>query len=948
MSSQFQQRPPEFSLDIASLPSRFGGRLRWLVLIGILVAGFVSISYLRTIYTDLIWFDHLGFSGVYTKILFTKIVLFLVGAFLFGVIASTAMYFAQRVSNGPEELPLPVDTRNFLRRLIRWAVIIVVIGLSVVFGLILSAQWEVFLRFGSGVSFETVDPLYGMDVSFYIFALPLYKVIQGWLLGSVIVVFISTIGRCFANFSFRGVGFTITPGLKVQISVIAAVMMFIIAAGHWLDRWLLVLSPEGFVYGAAYADVAVRKTAIMLMAVFAVAAGGLILVNVYIRGTRLLIGGIALWLVMTVVLGNLWPNAIQRFTVNPNEFSKEKLYIQRNIEATREAFGLADIDDRPYPVEPILSSELLTENTATIDNIRLWDRDPLSDVYSFDQIIRPYYNFEEADVDRYEIGGVYRQVMVAAREVELDRLASENPDSQTWVNKRLRYTHGFGIAMSPVTEFTPEGRPEYFAKDIPSDGKIIVGSHSSESQSDITISNSRIYYGEQTSDYVLVNTNTPELDYQASDQTSPKSINYYGTGGVDIGSFIRRAAYAWQFGDINILITGELNEDSRIQYRRDIQDRITTVAPFLWLDKDPYIVATPDGLMWIQDAYTITDGYPYSEPAIIGQGNSFNYIRNSVKVTVDAFNGSLKFYVWDQNDPLVRTYSAIFPDLFVSGDQMPKSLSSHVRYPQDMFGFQAAKYLRYHMQVPRDFYNNEDIWSLPREKFGQGGELTPVDPYYVIMKIPGEEKEEFVLLLPYTRNEPNPIMAGWIAARSDGDSYGQLVAFNFPKERRVKGPEQIEADIDTDEVISEWFTLRCEESLGSSCLRGNLLVVPVASGDTYSLLYAEPIYLQAESVEFPALKKVILATDEKVVMRDSVYEAVEALTGFTPSLKDSPDSQEMDSLGGDDTQISISSSDGVESSINNITEAIKGLKDDISLLEDSIDSLKSELLNDQQ
>ena len=946
MSFGFQQQP-EFPLDIGALPAQIGGRLKWGVLIVALVLAFLLLSFLRSVYTDLLWFDQFGFKSVYLKVLLTRSALFVVGAAVFGVPAAVALYFANKVSQGPEELPLPQATRDFLRGLIFWGTIAVGVGLSAIFGAILAGQWEVFLRFGSAVSFDTPDPVYGKDVSFYVFSLPLYRVIQGWLLGAGAVILLATLARCFANFSFRGVGFDVTTGLKVQVSIIAAIIMFVLAMGHWLDRWALLLSDQGLVFGATYTDLEARKAALFLLTIFAVTAGLLILVNGYMRGIRLLVGGIALWLVMTILLGTLWPNAVQRFTVTPNELDKEEIYIGRNIEFTRRGFGLADVAERLYPVEPSLTAELVNQNVATIDNIRLWDRLPISAVYRFDQVIRPYYDFLEADVDRYVVGGEYRQVMLAAREVALEKLAVENPESQTWINKRLRYTHGFGLAMSPVTEFTEKGRPEFFAKDIPSDGTISVQPKSPIEQPETVIANPRIYYGEQTTDYVLVNTNTPELDYQASGELSPESVQYYGSGGVPIGSFIRRVAYAWQMADLNILITEEVTPDSRIQYRRAIQERISTVAPFLRLDEDPYIVAAEGQMIWVQDAYTTTDGYPYSQP--LGGGGlakSFNYIRNSVKVTVDAFDGTLTFYIWDPTDPLVRTYSAIYPDLFVSRDEMPDSLRAHVRYPQDLFGFQAATYLKYHMQVPSDFYNLEDIWSLPREKFGQSGDLQPVDPYYVIMKIPGEEQEEFVLLLPYTRNEPSPVMAGWIAARSDGDNYGQLVAFNFPKDRRVKGPEQIEADIDTDETISEWFTLRCDESLGSFCIRGNLLVVPVAAGNTFSLLYAEPIYLQAESVDFPALKKVILATDERVVMEDSVEEAVFALTGL--ALGAARADEGPPPSGAEPEPAEVTAPTGtVQSAIDGLAEAIAEFKKGVAGLESALQSLQDELSEGQ-
>ena len=916
------------------IPFQLAGRLKWAVAVAAIIVALIVLSVLRSIYTDWLWYGELGFRSVYMKVLVTRVVLFVAGGAIFAVAAGVCLFFAHKVSQGPEEIPLPPQIRGVLGRLIFWGTVAAVAALSVIFGVIAAGQWEVFLRFSSSSSFGIPDPVYAKDVSFYVFGMPLYEFVQSWVLGAAIVLLLATLGVYFVNFSFRGVGLLVTAGVKLQVSVIGAIIVLIVSVGLWLDRWALVLSGHGAVFGAAYTDLNARKNALLILTIIAVASAILMLINAYLRGVRMLIGAVALLVVMAFVLLVLWPNAMQRLTVRPNEFAKEEPFIERNIQFTRDAFALDEVVDQAYPVDPTLTAEMVEQNRQTVDNIRLWDRGPLSSVYRFEQVIRPYYDFKDADVDRYVVDGEYRQVMLAAREVALDNLAVENPDSQTWINQKLRYTHGFGVAMSPVTEFTAKGRPEYFAQDIPADGVIAVQSKGAEGEPEIVINNPRIYYGEETTDYVIVNTNTEELDYQAADEGSPRSVRYVdigGGGGVPIGSFIRRAAYAWQLRDINILVTGEFTDESRLQYRRAVEERVSTVAPFLRLDADPYIVAAEGALFWIQDAYTVSNRYPYSDPSPDG----FNYIRNSVKVVMDAFNGDMSFYVWDTDDPLISTYEKIFPDLFVSKDQMPESLRSHVRYPQDMFLFQAAKYLRYHMTQPQDFYNLEDIWSIPREKFGQSGELQPVLPYYVIMKMPGEQREEFVLLLPYTRNEPNPIMAGWLAARNDGEAYGELVALTFPKERRVKGPEQIEADIDTDETISEWTTLRCDESLGSFCIRGNLLVVPVAVGDTFGLLYAEPIYLQAENVEFPALKKVVLATDDKVVMEDSVPEALAALTGadLAPAADDEAPATVQPAPSGSPAQTAIDKLDDelgeLKATLSELEKALQALRDAI-------------------
>ena len=921
MSSYFQEESG-LSVDLAgSIPAQIREKWKWLLVVAAAVLVFVLLNFLRGAYTDWLWFGELGFRAVYIKVLVAKVVLFLVWGGVFGVLAGVSLYLAYRLSAGAEESPLPQATADFLRRLIFWGTIAGGALLSVVFGVFAAAEWELFLRFWNAVSFGDTDPVFNRDVSFYVFSLPLYDFVRGWLFNASIVILISTGVLYFVRFSFRGVGFEFTSSLKVHVSVIVAVIFLLLAAGHWLDRWDLVLSDQGAVFGAAYTDINARSPALLILTVIAAAVAVLMLVNAYMRGFRLAVGGIALWLVLLVVLQLLWPRTMQRLTVNPNEFVKEREYIARNIDFTRRGYDLAGVTVRPYPVAPALSEGLIADNLQTVDNIRLWDHGPLLNVYRQIQQIRPYYDFQDADVDRYTVDGEYRQVMLAAREVAHEKLED---DAQRWINTRLRFTHGFGVAMSPVTDFTPEGRPEFFAKDIPSDGVIRVQG-SEDAEPDILIENPRIYYGEKTTDYVIVNTATDELDYQAKGGEL-KSNRYDGNGGVPLGSMIRRLAYAWEFTDINIPITREITSGSRIQYRRDIQERVSTVAPFLQLDRDPYIVAAGGQLFWVQDAYTASDRYPYSTP----HPNGFNYIRNSVKVVVDAYNGDLTFYVADPGDPIVRMYQAVFPDLFTDLDDMPHDLREHLRYPQDLFGFQAATYLRYHMLDPLDFYNLEDIWSIPNEKFGQSGDLRPVLPYYVIMKIPGEEREEFVLLIPYTRNEP-PILAGWLAARSDGENYGELVAFDFPKDRQVDSPQQVEAKIDNDPAISEWFTLHCQE--GSDCIRGNLLVIPMASGDEFGLLYAEPIYLRAEGFEFPELKKVILATGDRVVMEDSVPEAIAALTGFTgrPAVPGEPS--------GPDTPASRVPDQRIGDEIDRLTEAIEAIKQELDNLEESLKRL---------
>ena len=934
MAEEFQRNgdPPLDLFGGAATPN-YRPLIKWGILIVALIAVFALVSFLRGIYTDLLWFDSLGVRSVYSKVILTRIVAFVAGAAVFAVGLAIALWFAYRYSRGEVVLPVSPGIADLVRKGTVWGPVAVIFGLSLAFGALFASRWELFLRFVNSVRFHQVDPIsgqvlplldpvFGRNISFYVFDLPLLSFTQGWVLGALIVILIAGLVLQFANYAVRGLNFELTTAVKVQVSVVAALIMFAIAWGHWLDRWEVVLSDRGAVFGAAFTDITARKPALLILTIVAGASGVLMLVNAYMKSVRILVGAGALWLVLFVALGFAWPAAVQQFRVTPNEFVKEDVYIQRNMDFTRAAFGLADITEKFYAAESTVTSEMIRDNLETINNIRLWDGRPLSDVFRQIQLLRPYYDFKGADVDRYTIGGEYRQVLLSAREVAPERLPDE---SQTWLNRKLFYTHGIGVAMSPVTEFTPEGRPIFFAKDIPSDGVLPVGIEGSTGEPDLLVLNPRIYYGENTTEYVVANSNTPELDYQTTEGVTIRA-SYTGTGGVGLSSYFRKLAYAWQMRDVNILISGEITSDSVIQYRRTIQERISTIAPFLMLDQDPYIVIAEGQLFWIQDAYTTTDHYPYSDPEGDELTSRFNYIRNSVKVVLDAHNGSLNFYIWDPQDPIVRTYDKIFPGLFDDASSMPESLRAHVRYPQDLFATQAEKYIKYHMKLPLDFYNNEDLWANANEKFGQGDILQPVEPYYVIMKLPGEEQEEFVLLFPYTPNQRQNLI-GWLAARSDGENYGKMVAFNFPKDVNVDGPEQVEARIDNDQDISAWFTLRCAQ--GSICIRGNLLVIPLAD----TLLYAEPVYIQAEGVIFPELKRVILATQDKVVMEDSLGLALAALTG----------DQSLVSVGGVANGLEVPPPPTVPTPAGGAPSGLHSLQLQVQVVTDAIGLIKDEL-----
>ena len=836
-----------------------------LVISFLLLAVFANIF--KNVYSELLWFGQLNYQDVYLTILRTKIYLFVIG-FLLSIIAlSLSSFIAFRYSwNGFEsELPEPFNILG--PKLYKYLIMIAVFAVSMIIGFTNSVNWELFLRFFNSSSFEVSDPIFKRDLSFYIFDYPIYTYIQKGLLAIAVLCAIFTFFIIFVNSAFAGKQFSESKILKKQTPVIFAIIFLLISMGILFSRWGVLFSTQGVVFGAGFTDVNVKILAYMVMAILGFLISIIIPFSIKFSPRNFVYIPVISWVVLYILLVLLWPTLNQRFSVTPNEYVKEKIYIANNIEFTRKAYGLDKIEESYFPASSNIPNTVFSDYSETLNNIRLWDHKPLKDVYTQTQLIRPYYDFKDVDVDRYTIDGEYRQVMLATREVAPEKLDEEK---QTWVNNFLQYTHGYGLTMSPVNSFDSQGKPYFFSKDIPSDGVIKVNSMSGELQENLSVENPRIYYGESNMPYAIVNTKTKEVDYQEKGKDGKEGIlkrhNYQGKGGVLLSNPLIKLVYAWKFSDINLMISGEINPDSKIQYERNIQDRVKKLVPFLELDSDPYIVLHDGKLKWIQDAYTVSNNFPYSEPF----EGKFNYIRNSVKAVVDAYDGTVKFYVSDKTDPLIDTYSKIFPDVFKPLSEMPSDLREHIRYPIDIFKVQADKYLEYHMQDSQIFYNNEDLWNIPQEKFGQSGDLQKVEPYYLVMNLPGNNNNEFVLLSPFTPNQRKNLI-GWLAGRSDGDQYGKLIAYNFPKDLTIYGTEQIEARMDNDPIISEWFTLRCQE--GSFCIRGNLLVIPIAD----TILYAEPIYLQAEGVDLPELKKVVLASADHVVMADSVQEGVQAL-----------------------------------------------------------------------
>ena len=820
-----------------------------------LILAWSALGWGQSFYTDWLWFSSLGHQEVLVTIVSTRVVLFVVGALLFLILAVPNLAVALRTTGRiPKRAgKLPPDIYDSARKLLALLAggVVILIGLAMASSP--AGEWETVLRFLNQVPFGTQDPIFQRDYSFYVFTLPALEFLRSWLVGAVVAIMALVAGVYYLSSLLREEGFELSGTVRSHLAILGGLLFVLIAAGHWLGRYELLYSQTGAVYGVGFTDDMVTLPARTVLTFVALVTAGVLLASVYLRQNRFAAWAVGGWLALSILAISILPGLVQRLAVEPSELAREEPYLANNIASTRTAFGLEQLRSSSHPALGEVDYQTIEQNQGTIQNIRLWDEGPLLQSYNQIQFFRLYYDFLAVNTDRYMVGDELRQVMLATRELSPEKLPSE---AQRWVNRYLQFTHGYGVAMSPVTEVQPGGRPDFFIKDLPPKGKI-------------PLERSEVYYGLKSLDYAIVNSRMQEFNYPGQD--GPVYTHYQGEGGVRLSSFFRRLLYAWQFKDLNILISGEISSESRIQYRRTIAERFSTVAPFLQRDREAYSVVADERLFWIQDAYTTTNRYPYSTP----WENSFNYIRNSVKGVVDAYHGTVDYYVYDQEDPLIRTYQSIFPGLFKSSEEMPDYLRAHVRYPQDMFTVQTQMLLQYHMQDPVVFYNKEDQWSVPQQK--AFGTTEVLKPYYIVARLPGEEKEEFLLIQPFTPiNRHN--LVGWMAARSDGENYGDLILFRFPSGRHVDGPNQVEARIDNDAIISEQFTLWGQ--VGSEVLRGILLVIPI--GD--SILYAEPVFLKPETIDFPELRRIILADSRQVVMHKTLDDSIRALVGELPAV----------------------------------------------------------------
>ncbi len=748
----------------------------------------------------------------------------------------------------------PDTTIRPLRRLFSVAGLVI----GVIIGLSFSGLWRTYLLSQNGIPFGLDDPIFGMDVSFYIFDLPWYQALLGRGKTLIVLTFLGVLIRYALTNQMR------SSEAAAHISLLGATWLVLVGLGSWLERYTLLQSELGVVFGAGYTDVNARNVLYIIETVLFGAAAILLVVNAFTRRWKLLLLIGAFWLGLSL-FSPIYPALVQRFRVEPNEFVVERPYIEHNINYTRRAYGLDEIEEDDYPATGTITTETLEENEDVLQNVRLWDYRPLLRTYIQLQEIRLYYHFNEVDIDRYVIDGNLRQVLLSIREMDVDQLAEQ---AQTWINRHIIFTHGYGLTMSPVSEVSQEGLPRLWVRDIPPLSEF----------SELEITRPQIYFGESTDEYALVNALEDEFDYPQGDTNA--YTRYEGPDGIVLSNVLRRVLLAARFNSLQLLISPALTNESRILFNRTITQRAQTIAPMLFYDPDPYPVIYEGRIVWIIDAYTWTDSFPYSEPL-----NNLNYIRNSVKVTVDAYSGEINYYLINPEDPIAATYARIFPTLFKPVEEMPEGLIAHWRYPETLFQYQSQLYATYHMRDSQVFYNREDLWDVPQELVETQQRM--MEPYYVLMRLPGSDRLEFMIMRPYVPAQKQNMIA-WLYADSDGEDYGQLGVFKLPKERLIYGPQQVEGRAGQDAYISQQLTLWNQR--GSQVIRGNLIVIPLEG----TFLYIEPLYLEAQSSQLPELKRIIVAYQDQLAMAPTLDVALLQVLG---AREDAPIEDEPPTIG---------------------------------------------------
>ncbi|MGI9017298.1 MAG: UPF0182 family membrane protein [Euzebya sp.] len=889
-------------------------RRRWLLVgFGAVVLIAVVGPRVASFYTDILWFRSVGFSDRFFDLLYTRFGLAVVSGLLMAALAGTNLWVARRFRPDfriPSEAEEIVERyRRALEPYTRSMIVATTVVVTMIAGAALVGEWRVYLLWANGGDFGINDPHFGRDLGFFVFDLPFWTMVNGWLFGAIAVTILLSAA---AHYLFGGIrpqapGQKITGPANVHLSVLLASLVAVRAWGFWLDRFLLSYSERGLVTGLSYTDVNAELRAFELLAVIAGVCVILFLANIRYRGWILPSAGVGILLVAALVLGGAYPAAIQALQVNPQELPRERPFIERNLQFTRYAYGIETAEDslagdggnvtyEQFPAATDLTRAEVIDNAATLGAIRLWDPATLQNTYNQLQELRPYYDFQDVDVDRYTIGGEPQQVMISARELNINDL-----QEPSWQNQALSFTHGYGIVSSTVSTAASNGQPEFLARDIPNDGV-----------PELELDQPRIYFGEFPPPYSIVGTAEPEFDFETD--TDQQFNTYDGIDGVNVGRLINRVAFALKYTEPNILLSGLIQPDSRILFNRGIKQRVDQIAPFLQLDHDAYPVVVEGRVKWIQDAYTTTDMIPYSERIDLGPATqvterrtilaqqtdgSFqpdeqivniraltgqaNYIRNSVKVVVDAYDGNVELFITDPDDPIIQAWDRAFPGVLTPGDQVPDGIREHFRYPEDMFRVQALLMRRYHIQGADGFYNASDRWELPVDSAfadnneGKAGNQRDFPPTYQLLRLPGDETEDFSLIQPFSPAE-REVLSAYMAASGDPDDLGQIRILEMPPNRTVFGPEQVFARINQDTTIARELTLLNQR--GSSVIFGNLIVVPVGE----SLIYALPLFLKADQFDIPELRRVVLVYGDNVVIEDTLAQSLETIFGDLPDV----------------------------------------------------------------
>jgi len=852
-----------------------------IIVVVVLAALLLAFTALSGFFVDVLWFREVRLSDVFWTVLRTKVFLGLALGLTFFVLLFSNLWIVRRIT---PRYPALTPDQEIIERYrmqfepyVRWLLPLLAFVIAFLVGVGATTHWQTYLlwRNGAGLTFGNPEPLFGRDPAFYVFSLPWLQYIQGWLFSSLVWVTLLTAGAHYVWGGIRpqaqGFGEKVSPQVKAHLSVLLGLIMLTKAWGYYLGQFDLLTSTRGVVVGASYTDVNAQLPALRILVVIAIACAILFLVNIRLRGWALPVIAVGLLALVSIIAGAAYPAFVQRFRVAPQEFQREQPFIVDNIEATRRAFELDGITSTSRPVGDAVTSEDAQANDATISNIRLWRPDVLRDNYISLQRFRSYYEFNDVDVDRYVIDGQRRVLMVSTREVSQDGISE---GGKTWQNVHLVYTHGFGAVASQVNTATTEGQAVFTLRDIPPVGEPALEGNGQ-----------RVYYGEGSpgdAAFVVVKTGTEELDYQgtATDDQEQATFSYDGDGGIPVGGLFQRALFAWRYRDVNLLISDLIQGDSRIMIYRDIIARVPKAAPFLRFDGDPYSAVVDGQVVWIWDAYTTTDQYPYSDFVDLAEvaspsaqesapslGGDVNYLRNSVKVVVDAYDGSMRYYVADPSDPIIQAWRAAFPTMFTDIEAAPPELLEHFRYPENLFQIQAFQYTNYHVTDPNVFYGGQDFWALPVDPtIPDQGRMRP---YYVLMRLPGEAEETFVLILPFTPLERQNMVA-WLAAKSDpGPEYGDIVSFEFPSGVNVDGPTQVFSRINQDARFSAERTLLGQG--GSSIVFGDFLVIPLQD----SLLYVQPVYVESvQENAIPELKRVIVVNGSQIGIGSSLREAL--------------------------------------------------------------------------